>query len=179
MELVFCMPIFTQKKEGFVIIIALIVSVIVLTVGIGIISITLKDYLFSGVISESHKAFYAADSGLDCAFYYDIQGGFSTPPPFPSPPPVPPAPDPFPPTFSAGSITCGGRSLTPAVSCTQNGTVRSCKALFSTTSDQSAKPCFDVSVVYNLDHKGTTVTTDDKEWVTFQSRGWNTCDTTI
>lgn len=167
------------KREGFVIIVALIISVIVLTVGIGIISITLKDYLFSGIVSESHKAFYAADTGLDCAFYYDLRNGFSTEPPFPTPPPAT-GPDTFPQTFTPVAINCGGQSITPTISCNNGtGTTRYCQVLFDTLSSGSDALCFKVSVTYNLNHQGTAADLDDdREGVIFQSRGYNTCDTT-
>lgn len=167
-----------QKKEGFVIIIALIVSVIVLTVGIGIISITLKDYLFSGVVTESHKAFYAADTGLDCAFYYDIQNdGFATPAPIPSGPTEDPTDDPFfSTTYAANSITCGSQTLTPTISCGESGTIRSCTISFDTLGSATSPSCFETSVIYKLNHRGTVAVSDDGESVTVISRGWNTCD---
>jgi hypothetical protein len=158
----------SQKKEGFVIIVSLIVTVIVLGVGIGIISITLKDYVFSGIVFQSHKAFYVADTGLDCALSYDLKGSFA---PLPTPPTDP---DTF--TVGAGpisSISCGGQNLTPYKECGQSGSSRYCEITFENTSDEA---CFKVNVKYSLDHKNTEEIDDDEEVVSIQSRGWNTCD---
>lgn len=161
-------------KNGFVIIIALIVSVIVLTVGIGIISITLKDYIFSGIVSESHKAFYASDTGLECAFYYDIQG---TTFPFPTPPPVPPDTvdtfDTFPPTLSNQPIVCAGESVVPISTCNTSSSRRYCTSSFSV----SANVCARAEITYNLDHNNSASLADDREWVSVRSWGYNTCDT--
>jgi hypothetical protein len=76
------------KKEegGFVIFIALITSTLILAISIGVLSISLKDYIFSGYTISSTQAFYAADSGLDCAVYYLTKVGLF---------PVPDATNPF------------------------------------------------------------------------------------
>ena len=66
-----------QRSKGFALLIAVLVSSVVLAVGISMITITLKEYLFSGVGRESEIAFYAADAGMECALYWDTssQGG--------------------------------------------------------------------------------------------------------
>lgn len=66
-----------KRNEGFALLIAVLVSSVVLAVGISMINITLKEYLFSGIGRESEIAFYAADAGMECALYWDTssQGG--------------------------------------------------------------------------------------------------------
>jgi hypothetical protein len=65
--------ILVEKNSGFVIIIALITSTIILSIAIGVLSISLKDYIFSGFTVSSTQALFAADTGLDCALAYDIK----------------------------------------------------------------------------------------------------------
>ena len=61
-----------QKKRGVALFIALVISAIVLTVGIGILTTVFKEIRFSAFGKESAEAFYAADTGLECALYWDF-----------------------------------------------------------------------------------------------------------
>jgi Tfp pilus assembly protein PilX len=61
-----------QKNKGFTILFAVIVSSLVLAVGISIANITLKQILISASGRDSQVAFYTADSGSECAIYYDL-----------------------------------------------------------------------------------------------------------
>lgn len=66
-----------KRNKGFALLIAVLVSSVVLAVGISMINVTLKEYLFSAIGRESEIAFYAADAGMECALYWDTstQGG--------------------------------------------------------------------------------------------------------
>ena len=88
-----------KRNKGFALLIAVLVSSVVLAVGISMLNITLKEYLFSAIGRESEIAFYAADAGMECALYWDTstQGGK------------------FDLTAPAGNITCTGSTVaTPA-----------------------------------------------------------------
>lgn len=61
----------SNKKKGFTLLIAVLVSGIVLSIGLAILNITLKTYKLSIVARESNYAFYTADSILECMFYWD------------------------------------------------------------------------------------------------------------
>lgn len=63
-----------QKKKGFTLLFAILVSVLVLAVGTSIITIALKQVILSGAGRESQFAFYAANTGIECALYWDLQG---------------------------------------------------------------------------------------------------------
>jgi len=63
-----------NTAQGFTILFAVIVSVLVLSIGASIISIALKQIIFSSAGRESQFAFYASDSGVECALYWDFQG---------------------------------------------------------------------------------------------------------
>jgi len=60
--------------SGFTILFAVLVSSIVLALGLGIVAITMKEVQLSGAGRDSQLAFYAADSGAECAFYWDLKG---------------------------------------------------------------------------------------------------------
>jgi hypothetical protein len=67
---------FTKIKDekGFTLLFAVIVSTLVLAVGGSIINIALKQVILSGTGRESQYAFYAANTGIECAYYWDIAG---------------------------------------------------------------------------------------------------------
>lgn len=60
-----------QKNKGYTLLFAVLVSSVVLSVGISILTISKKEFLLSSSARESINAFYAADSGIECALYQD------------------------------------------------------------------------------------------------------------
>ncbi|MBI2046286.1 MAG: hypothetical protein HYT28_02610 [Parcubacteria group bacterium] len=69
----------STNNNGFVLLYAVLVASIVLSIGIGLHAITLKELIISSSVRDSQLAFYAADAGTECALYWDIQGkAFST-----------------------------------------------------------------------------------------------------
>ena len=60
-----------SSKKGFTLLLAALVGSIVLAVGTAIYSIAQKQITLSGVGRDSQFAFYAADTGLECAQYWD------------------------------------------------------------------------------------------------------------
>lgn len=62
-----------SKKGGSVLILALVLASILLSVGMGISGIAMKEIKLSSIGNESGKAFYAADSAAECALFWDIQ----------------------------------------------------------------------------------------------------------
>jgi hypothetical protein len=60
-----------KNNKGYTLLFAVLVSSIVLAVGISILTISKKEFLLSSSARESITAFYAADSGLECALYYN------------------------------------------------------------------------------------------------------------
>ena len=61
-----------KKQQGFVILFSILVSTIILLMSAGIFRIAQKESVLSSYSRESQVAFYAADSGLECALYWDI-----------------------------------------------------------------------------------------------------------
>lgn len=63
-----------RKSRGFTLFIALIVSSLLLAIGFSLSTIILKQLVFANSGKESQLAFYAADSGSECALYWDRKG---------------------------------------------------------------------------------------------------------
>lgn len=70
-----------QKKEkGFTLLFAVLLAVLVLAVGTSVINIAMKQVILTGIGRESQFAFYAANTGIECALYWDYRdlGIFAT-----------------------------------------------------------------------------------------------------
>lgn len=61
-----------KKNKGFTLLFAVLVSVLVLAVGASVITIALKQTILSSTGRESQYAFYAANTGLECALFWDL-----------------------------------------------------------------------------------------------------------
>lgn len=64
-----------KTDKGYILLLSVLISGIVLAIGIGIANITLKGIILASVSKNSQFAFYAADSGGECALYWDIDNG--------------------------------------------------------------------------------------------------------
>lgn len=62
-----------MKNKGFTLLIAVVVTGTLLLVATGVIFLAVKQKLISSIGEESQHAFYAADSGLECAFFWDVK----------------------------------------------------------------------------------------------------------
>ena len=69
-----------KKTKGVTLLLAVFISTMALTLGIGVFTLVYGQLRLSAAAKESFKAFYAADSGVECALYWDLkQNAFSTP----------------------------------------------------------------------------------------------------
>jgi hypothetical protein len=66
------MKLHSHRKKGFVLVLSLFLSTIVLTITLGMMNVLYKQLILSSTGRESQIAFYAADIGLECAFYWDF-----------------------------------------------------------------------------------------------------------
>ena len=62
-----------KLKHGFTLLLSILVVSVVLSVGLGIFDIMTKELKLSGIGRESQVAFYAADAGVECFFYWEIK----------------------------------------------------------------------------------------------------------
>lgn len=82
-------------SRGFTLLISLVLTSVVLAVGVALLDIAYKQILLASSARQSQYAFYNADSGLECALYYDQKfNAFSHAAPLPS-----------------GSIVCDTRAV--------------------------------------------------------------------
>lgn len=88
-----------KKNKGFVILFAVTISAILLAIALGVSNIALKELNFSTSAKNANDAFLAADTGAECALYYDKASI-----------------DRFSSTNSGSSITCGTSTVTPSFS---------------------------------------------------------------
>ena len=60
-----------KKNSGFTILYAVMISSIILAITLGIMGISLKEIKFGTSAKDTNDAFFAADTGAECALYYD------------------------------------------------------------------------------------------------------------
>jgi len=63
----------TSKQKGFTLLLSLLVISIILSVSFGVFDIMTKELKLSGIGRESQISFYAADAGIECAYFWDIK----------------------------------------------------------------------------------------------------------
>jgi len=66
-------------RSGFVLLFAVVVSSIIFAIAFGVTSIALKEVKFSSSAQGANDAFFAADTGAECALYYDYNLGIEAP----------------------------------------------------------------------------------------------------
>ncbi len=64
-----------KKDKGFTLFISLTITATLLLVAAGIVTVALRQSFLTGSSRESQYAFYAADSGIECAVYWDVKNG--------------------------------------------------------------------------------------------------------
>ncbi len=68
---VFVNAIGIKSQRGFVLLLAILVSGIILSVGMSLLDISLKQFKISGIGLDSEMAFQAANAGVECVRYWD------------------------------------------------------------------------------------------------------------
>lgn len=62
-----------NKQKGFTLFIAIVITATLLLVSTGIATIALKEAFLTSSARESQHAFYAADTGIECALFWDLR----------------------------------------------------------------------------------------------------------
>ena len=137
-----------KRKNGFVMLFAIILSSIVLSITLGVLNIALKEINFSSSARETNVASLAADLGIECALFND-----KTPSKFPIP-------------FSAAPISsCAGQTPTP----TGSGTATTASYNFKLNNLISVgKGCVNVTILQD--------NTTPPMITTITSKGYNVGD---
>jgi hypothetical protein len=68
-----------STSSGYTLLFAMIVASIVLAIGVSLLTISRKEFDLSSSATQSSNAFYAADSGIGCAEYWDNNSEFTIP----------------------------------------------------------------------------------------------------
>lgn len=66
-----------MKQKGFTLLLASLLASLLLAIGLSMFAIAHKEIILSSLGRDSQYAFYAADSGAECALFWDLKGGFS------------------------------------------------------------------------------------------------------
>lgn len=61
------------QERGFTLLLAALVASIVLAIGTSIFQLAQKELILSSIGRDSQYAFYAADTGAECALYWDVR----------------------------------------------------------------------------------------------------------
>lgn len=146
-----------KKNKGFTLVVAVVVTSMLLVIGFMLSDVAVKQLKLATSNEESQYAFFAADSGLECAKHWDLSSADLSP---------------FA-TATPGTIFCnfqtiktGSQSIPP--SATANSVVGG--GITNAT-----------STFYLTYTKGCAIVTVAKKangYTTIDSRGYNTCDTT-
>lgn len=67
-----------KKEDGFVALFTVLLVSVILAMALGIASISLKEIVLSSSASEGSKAFYAADSGIECGLFLERSGALTS-----------------------------------------------------------------------------------------------------
>ena len=59
------------RSQGYTLLFAMLLTTLVLSIGVSILTIARKEVILTGSSRESHRALLAADSGLECAVYWN------------------------------------------------------------------------------------------------------------
>jgi hypothetical protein len=142
-----------KNNKGFTLLIAIITTSMLLIVSFVVVNIALKQIILANAARESQYAFYAADSGTECAVYWDLKNTVSS----------------FDPTIP-GSITCNGVTITSNSQLNEIHTIPTQSSIIG----NSATSIFELTFP-----KGCAIVRVIKTGAltTIDSRGYNTCNT--
>ena len=140
-----------EASRGFVLAFAVLVGSILLSIGLGMFSIAIKEVILSSSGRESQLAFYAADSGGECAVYWDIRH----------------------PNFSASVFATSSQSAIPS-----SGVNCAGKDITSdwTVSADATKGITTFNITLGNGACTTVVVTKQSNTTKIESRGLNTCN---
>ncbi|MFA6397726.1 MAG: hypothetical protein WDK96_02675 [Candidatus Paceibacterota bacterium] len=69
-----------KPNKGFIILFTVLICSVILAIAIGISNIAYKEIILTSSVRDSQYAFSAADTGAECALYYDALDYFGTQP---------------------------------------------------------------------------------------------------
>ena len=150
-----------KSSGGFTLLIAIITTSMLLIVSFVVVNIALKQLILASAAKESQYAFYAADSGTECAVYWDLTNSslsaFAT--------------------TTSGTIICNGQTIGV-------GNPQTVPTIPSQSARIGGGGNANPTSIFKIDYpKGCAIVRVGKVYVgsvlvtTIDSRGYNTCDT--
>ena len=136
---------YKKTQSGYALLTSIVLTATLVLIAYAVSNIALRQLSLTTTNVESHNAFYTADSGLECALYWDVKN------------PTNPSYSAFDPNITQASITCGGSSVLPS----------RVVAGSNVTSSFQIPVGSSCAVVYVTKGAGNTTT--------IESRGYNTC----
>ncbi|HEY0221052.1 MAG TPA: hypothetical protein VGC58_02405 [Candidatus Paceibacterota bacterium] len=152
---------YNHKNRGFTLLIAVVVTSFLLIVSFVLANVALKQLLISNANQQSQYSFYNADSGTECALYWDLTIGtdaFST--------------------TSVDVINCNGEVISTG---TQPNIPTNPASVSRVGGGGNGAPTSIFMITFT---RGCAIVTVNKAYVsgnlvtTINSKGYNTCDTT-
>ncbi len=146
-----------SRKRGIALFITLILSSVLLLISFAISNIALKEVLLSSSGRESQIAFYASNTGIECALYYalNVDGKF----------PIPHA--------GTNDIDCGQGPMQVENNGINEDGIDKAEYTFSfKVRDNSDSPCGQVTLKKWVEEDNGV----NFEKVEIESRGWNLCE---
>lgn len=141
----------SNLAKGYTLLFAMLLSTVVLSVGISILTIARKEVILTGNSRESHRAILAADSGIQCAAFWNFDLSK-----FPEPQQTS--------TFDP-VINCQNSQITVSL----NDDISDDLIYSWNINDTAAKICAKVAI----NKKTIQVGTESTVQTTFESRGYN------
>jgi hypothetical protein len=148
-----------KTNKGFTLLIAIVITSMLMIVGFAVTNVAYRQFLLSDIGRYSQYAFYAAESGVECALFYDLKntGGLSA----------------FA-TSSSGTIFCNGQNILTG---TQTIPIISQPSLIGGGGNASPTSRFFLTFPNSCVIVSVTKATDGS--TTIQSKGYNTCSATF
>jgi len=149
----------SKYKKGISLLIAVLISSVALLFSFAIVNIAVKEVILSQAGKDSQISFYASNSGIECALYWDLK--FNA----------------FNPDGPEGQITCINQDETVNMSnkCTGSSPNRVCNSGpidFFLNPDDLNDPCFTIIISKEEQEEDNGLAFFE---TTIESRGYNTC----
>ncbi len=154
-------PFFTpgmKKNQGFTLLIAIVVTSMLLIVSFVVVNVALKQLVLANSSEESQYAFYSADSGTECAVYWDLKNSAASA---------------FA-TSTAGTISCNSQSISTG---SQNNIATNPVSSSLIGGGGSGNPTSIFQLNFTKGCVIVRVTKLANGNTTIDSRGYNTCNT--
>jgi len=137
-----------NSQPGYALFTSILLTGTLIIIAYATTNFSLKQLLLTTSGAESHAAFYVADTGVECALYWDLKNGATSA---------------FDPNAPAANITCGGASN--VVTSTSGGGALTNYALTGTVTSSGAYSAnFPENSVNNGDRRGTGWSTGTGGW---------------